>query len=229
MTARVIRHAALMLALTLGLAPAPGPGLAAEDPAPPPAPSGTPPASPALAATRALVAKLAGAGRGEAPVIVSQSDPMGGPGREDRAQLVLEPPDRVRLDFSRTGERIALRGDGGEWVQPAAKQLVRIRREQAGLATWLWEVFLKGGGDAFAERASGERRYTLEPRDREAGLPVRITLILDPVGLPAEVRLVERDSVEIRYRFRGWSFRSAKGPGAFTLTAPHGYVVVDLP
>jgi len=228
-TARVIRQAALVLALALGLAPAPGPGLAAADSAPPAAPSGARPASPALAATRALVAKLAGAGRGEAPVIVSQSDPMGGPGREDRARLVLEPPDRVRLDFSRTGERIALRGDGGEWVQPAAKQLVRIRREQAGLAAWLWEVFLKGGGDAFAERASGERRYTLEPRDREAGLPARITVVLDPVRLPAEVRFAESDGVEIRYRFQSWSFRSAKGPRAFTLTAPHGYAVVDLP
>jgi outer membrane lipoprotein-sorting protein len=229
MMRRTIRRAALALALALGLARGPAPALAAANRAPAATRSGTSPANPALAATRGLVAKLAGSGRGEAPVVVSQSDPMGGPDREDRARLALEPPDRVRLDFSRTGERIALRGDGGEWLQPAARQLVRIRREQAGLSSWLWEVFLKGGGDAFAERASGEGRYTLEPRDHDAGLPGRITVALDAGGLPAEVRFVESDGVEIRYRFSGWSFRAAKGSRAFTLSAPHGYAVVDLP
>jgi outer membrane lipoprotein-sorting protein len=190
--------------------------------------------NPPLAATRTLAARLAHSGRGEAPVAVSRSDPMGGPDREDKGQLVLEPPDRVRLDFAKTGERIALRGDGGEWVQPAAKQMVRISREQAGLAAWLWEVFLAGGGDAFSEqasgeRSSGERRYTLEPRDREAGLPARITITLDAHGLPAEVRFVESEGVEIRYHFKSWSFRAARGARAFALTAPHGYAVVDLP
>lgn len=185
--------------------------------------------SPPLAATRTLAAKLAHSGRGEAAVTVARSDPMGGPDREDKGQLVLEPPDRVRLDFGQTGERIALRGDGGEWVQPASKQMVKIRREQAGLAAWLWEVFLQGGGDAFGEHASGERRYTLEPRDRDSGLPGKITITLDPRGLPSEVRFVESEGVEIRYRFRSWSFRAAKGAKAFTLTAPRGYAVVDLP
>jgi len=138
----------------------------------PPGPAGaagtgaSPATAPGLASTRTLVARLR-AGRGEAAVTVTRGDPLGGPDRVDQGQVALEPPDRVRLDFAKTGERIALRGDGGEWVQPAAKQLVRIRREQAGLATWLWEVFLAGGSEAFAERSSGERRFTLEPRTYE--------------------------------------------------------------
>jgi outer membrane lipoprotein-sorting protein len=193
-----------------------------------------PAAHPALRSTRALVAKLAKSGRGEAPVTVSRGDPLGGPDHVDEGRLALEPPDRMRLDFAATGERIALRGDGGEWVQPQARQMVRIRREQAGLATWLWEVFLEGGAEAFVEEPAGstregERRYTLEPRDREAGLPGRITIQIDSKGLPSEVRFTDTDGTEARYRFRGWSFRAARGGKAFTLSAPHGYAVVDLP
>jgi outer membrane lipoprotein-sorting protein len=192
--------------------------------------AGSAPAThPTLHSTRALVARLGKSGRGEVPVTVSRGDPLGGPDQVDEGRLSLEPPDRVRLDFAATGERIALRGDGGEWVQPRAQQMVKIRREQAGLAAWLWEVFLAGGADAFVERASGERRYTLEPRDREAGLPGRITIQIDSQGLPSEVRFTEADGSEARYRFRGWSFRAARGAKAFTLSAPHGYAVVDLP
>lgn len=214
-------RAAAILALALALAPG-GASLAAGKQAAKPTPA-------TLASTRALVAKLAGSGRGEARVTVSRGDPLGGPDRVDEGRLALEPPDRVRLDFGATGERIALRGDGGEWVQPATRQMVKIRREQAGLATWLWEVFLAGGADAFAERVSGERRYTLEPRDPQAGLPARITVATDPKGLPAEVRFSEPDGTETRYRFRGWSFRAAQGARAFTLSAPKGYATVDLP
>mgnify|MGYP001195749181 CR=1 FL=1 len=104
-----------ILALALALAPA-GAGLAAGKPAAKPTPA-------TLASTRTLVAKLAGSGRGEARVTVSRGDPLGGPDRVDEGRLALEPPDRVRLDFGATGERIALRGDGGEWVQPATRPL----------------------------------------------------------------------------------------------------------
>jgi len=215
----VTRGLACGALLGLALALPTGVPAAATNPGPPPT----------LASTRALVTKLARSGRGEVPVTVSRGDPLGGPDRVDQGRLALEPPDRVRLDFAATGERIALRGDGGEWVQPSTRQMVKIRREQAGLATWLWEVFLAGGADAFAEHASGERRYTLEPRDPNAGLPGRITVTIDPKGLPSEVRFTEPDGTETRYRFRGWSFRSAQGAKAFTLSAPKGYATVDLP
>jgi len=223
---RVTLGAAIAIAWALALASGTLRAAAGAEPAPA--------SHPALRSTRALVAKLAQSGRGEAPVTVSRGDPLGGPDHVDEGRLALEPPDRVRLDFAATGERIALRGDGGEWVQPRARQMVKIRRAQAGLATWLWEVFLEGGADAFVEQvasptAGSERRYTLEPRDREAGLPGRITIQIDAKGLPLEVRFTDTDGTEARYRFRGWSFRAAKGGKAFTLSAPHGYATVDLP
>jgi hypothetical protein len=182
-----------------------------------------------LAATRTLVSQLARSGRGEASVTVTREDPLGGPERVDRGRLALEVPDRVRLEFPSTGERLAVRGDGGEWVQPAVKQVVRIRAEQAGLAAWLWEVFLTGGSEAFAERAQGGRRFALVPRDDEAGLPERIDVTVDAKGLPEQVGFTGADGVAVRYRFTGWRFRSPRGPAAFTLSTPTGYTVVDLP
>jgi hypothetical protein len=135
----------------------------------------------------------------------------------------------VRLDFPASGERIALRGDGGEWIQPEARQLVRLARDRAGLAAWLWEVFLHGGTAGFRERPLGGRRFALEPRERDTGLPDGITLTLDPGGLPAEIEFAEPGGGATRYRFAGWRFTRARGVAAFALAAPRGYAVVDLP
>src|SRR6185503_16810652 len=134
------------------------------------APTPAPAAEPPLQATRALVARLAATGRGEAAITVSIADLMGGADRVDRGRLALEPPDRARLDFA-TGEKLAVRGDGGEWVQPAARQVIRMTRDQVGLAAWLWETFMKGGQSAFTERALGGRRFLLTPRADAVGLP----------------------------------------------------------
>jgi outer membrane lipoprotein-sorting protein len=193
------------------------------------APSAPATAHATLAATRTLAAKLARSGRGEASVTVTREDPLGGPEQVDRGRLALEIPDRVRLEFPSTGEKLAVRGDGGEWVQPAHRQMVRIRPEQAGLAAWLWEVFLTGGSDAFAEQALAERRYALEPRDGEAGLPERIEVTVDAKGLPEQVAFTGEDGVAVRYRFKGWRFLAPKGSAAFKLPAPAGYTVVEMP
>lgn len=224
------------LALTFGLLGTLATGVVGARAGAGPGLEAPPAVHPALHSTRTLVGRLAKSGRGEVPVTVSRADPLGGPDHVDQGRLSLEPPDRVRLDFAATGERIALRGDGGEWVQPQARQMVKIRREQAGLATWLWEVFLAGGADAFVERAAGPgeaapggKGFILEPRDRNAGIPGKITIQTDAKGLPSEVRFTDPDGAETRYRFRGWSFRAAQGAGAFTLSAPHGYTTVDLP
>lgn len=195
-----------------------------------PAPTADPKASAeGLRATRALVAKLAASGRGETAVTVTVADLMGGPDRVERGRLALEPPDRARLDLPVSGEKLAVRGDGGEWVQPSARQLIRLTREQAGLAAWLWGALLEGGRGDFIERATGERTFVLEPRDPESGLPERVTVTLDASGLPASVEFEEAGGGATRYRFDGWRFRSARGASAFRLTAPSGYHVVDLP
>ncbi len=187
------------------------------------------PAAGVLAATRTLVARLSAAGRGEAAFTVTLTDPMGGPDRVQRGRLALEPPDRVRLDFPATGERIALRGDGGEWIQPQARQMVRLAPEQAGMASWLWEVLLKGGAAGFSERATGPRRFALTPRDRDAGLPEGITVVLDPRGLPTQIEFAQEGGAGARYRFQSWRFARQRGAGGFTLTAPRGHAIVDLP
>lgn len=182
-----------------------------------------------LAAARTLVARLAAAGRGTAAVTVTRADPLGGPDRVERGRLALEPPDRVRLDFPASGERLALRGDGGEWVQPVARQLVRLDREQAETVAWLWEVFLRGGAAGFAERPAGPRRTVLTPRGREGGLPDSIAVTLDARGLPARVVYPEPGGGSVRYDLAGWAFGRPRGPAAFTLAAPRGYTVVALP
>ena len=182
-----------------------------------------------LTATRALVAKLKAAGRGEASITVVQSDPLGGPDHVQAGRLALEPPDRVRLDFTATGERVALRGDGGEWIQPQARQMLRLEREQAGMVAWLWEILLQGGTRGFGERVAGPRRFVLEPRDRDAGLPEAITVEIDPRGLPVEIEFAELAGATTRYRFKGWRFARPHGPAGFTLTAPRGYGTVQVP
>lgn len=182
-----------------------------------------------LAATRALVKRLAASGRGEATITMSISDPLGGPDRVVRGRLALEPPDRVRLDFTSSGERIALRGDGGEWIQPPTRQMLRLDRDQAGTASWLWEVFLKGGTAGFTERSTGTRRFVLEPRQKDGALPEAITVVVDANGLPARIEYVEAAGTTTRHRFAAWRFTRPRGRAAFTLSAPRGYAVVDLP
>jgi len=185
-------------------------------------------ASGELSSTRSLVRKLKAAGRGQAAFTMTQTDPMGGADVVQRGRIALEPPDRVRLDFTATGERITLRGDGGEWIQPSARQMVRLGREQAGMANWLWEVLLQGGTTAFTERAKGPGRFLLTPRDRDAGLPEGITVLVDARGFPAEIEYTEGGGAT-RYRFRDWRFTRAQGPRGFTLTVPRGYETVAVP
>ncbi len=182
-----------------------------------------------LAATRSLVAKLSALGRGEASITVTLTDPMGGPDVVQAGRLALEPPDRVRLDFPASGERIALRGEAGEWIQPQAQQMVRLGREQAGMAAWLWEILMQGGTGGFSERSTGTRRYALEPRDRDAGLPEGISVKLDARGLPVAIEFAQSPGVSTRYRFKGWRFMRPRGTAGFTLSAPRGYAVVEVP
>lgn len=181
-----------------------------------------------LSATRSLLRELKAAGRGQAAFTMTQTDPMGGPDVVQRGRIALEPPDRVRLDFTATGERIALRGDGGEWIQPAARQMVRLGREQAGMANWLWEVLLQGGTTAFYE-LSVSGHFILRPRETDRSLPEGITVRLDARGLPAEIEYAEGGGAVTRYRFRSWRFMRRQGPRGFTLTAPGGYATVEVP
>ena len=80
-----------------------------------------------LESSRALVRSLAQRGRAEATLRYVVASAPGSAPRSVRATLALEPPDRARLDVPATGEKITLRGDGGEWLQPSMKQLIKLR------------------------------------------------------------------------------------------------------
>ena len=140
--------------------------------------------------------------------------------------LALEAPDRVRLDMSGTGERLVARGDGGEWLQPATKQLLRFGAGQASPALRWWRVLL-GEAAGVRERRIAPRRYVLV-QGAAAGFADSATVWLDARGLPARLDLPGGDGV-MTYRLSGWRFARARGPAGFRLTAPAGFETVDLP
>ena len=69
----------------------------------------------------------------------------------------------------------------------------------------------------------------LEPRQVGSGVPDRVTVELDPRGLPAAIGFEESGGGVYRYRFAGWRFRRPRGSAAFRLTTPAGYHEVRLP
>lgn len=200
-----VRAFALYVALALGAASA-----RAESPA-----SGA-----------ALVRSLRGAGRAEATLRFVTPSLPGRPVRTVHAILALEWPDRARMDVGATGERIVLRADGGEWLQPATRQLLVFKPGQAAAALGWWSVLL--GRDPLArERRVGGGRWRLERGS--PGTPDTVAEVtLDARGLPARLVLGEGEEA-VTYRLSGWHFGSARGGAGFHLTAPAGWEVVELP
>ncbi|MEO5618945.1 MAG: hypothetical protein ABIS67_14345 [Candidatus Eisenbacteria bacterium] len=192
------------------------------------APGASPAATAPLASARALSSAMAGGRGGEAQVAYELADPLGGPARTVRGRVRVESPDRVRLDFSPAGERIAMRGDGGEWLQPASRQLLRIPAARAQSALQWWRVLLPASRESFHEDPLGRRRFSLVPLDSAAG-PIRIMVRLDARGYPAEVIVTGMMEEPITYRLSGWKFGPGRGAAAYRLSAPPGYETVDLP
>ncbi|HTO90915.1 MAG TPA: hypothetical protein VMJ70_07275 [Candidatus Sulfotelmatobacter sp.] len=184
--------------------------------------------APIPASARALAAKLGGGHRAEADVAYALPDPLGGPARSIRGRLALESPDRVRLDFATTGESVTLRADGGEWLQPANRQLVRIPADRA-LAVLSWgRTLLPTSGASFREDSLAPRRFRLTPLAAEAqGMEVLVEL--DAHGLPRQLTVLAPDSSRTAYHLSNWRFVAARGRTAYALSAPPGFDVVDLP
>jgi hypothetical protein len=179
------------------------------------------------AATRRLAERLLASGRAEARLtqtVLAAGETL----RADRGRLTLEKPDRMRLDFTRSGERLTVRGDGGEWLQPAARQLLVLRAEQALAAVGLWQILLDGRDDAFSERSLGGGRYRLVARGRDAGLPDSIVVKLGPDRLPRRLDAWMGDQRFV-LALSGWSFSRPRGRAAFVLRAPPGYAVLEAP
>jgi len=170
---------------------------------------------------------MAGGKSAEARVAFELPDPLGGTPRPTSGRVRVEPPDRVRLDFT-SGERVALRGDGGEWLQPASRQLLRISAERAETALQWWRVLLPESRARFREDSVGVRRYALTPLgdDSEA---TRIVVQLDRRGFPARLEVSGLGDGVVTYRLSNWSFGPARGASAYRLSAPPGFETVDLP
>jgi hypothetical protein len=183
---------------------------------------------PGPAAARVFARRLAASGRATATIERVADDPIAGRPRAIRGRIALEPPDRALLEFPATREKLALRADGGEWLQPALRQMLRLGPRNAASARRWWELLLPGGG-RFAERALSSRRYAIaSPAAEDRGADTA-WVELDARGLPIELAFEDASGNRVSYRFSGWRFGPARGPAAFTLEAPGGFEVVDLP
>lgn len=204
-----MRRRALPLALLLALAWPAGGSAGAASPV----------------STRALLAGLRASGRAEAVVRLRRSDPLTGRTVERGGRLALELPRRARLDFD-DGETLTLRPDGGDWLQPALRQLVHAGpRGAAGALQW-WGALLDPAGAGLEERRSGEHSFTLRVPGGDAAVQ---RLELDGRGLPRRLVLASADGGRLEYRLARWRFVRARGARNFTLGAPAGFEVVALP
>lgn len=176
--------------------------------------------------TRALLERLARAGRAEARVTITTREVELGT-RSRRGVLAIELPDRLRLDYAAGGERLTARGDGGEWLQPAGRQMLIMGPEQAARAAGLWRALRGTDGAGFAERKLAAR--TFELITTRAGVEAEtVRVVLGEDGLPSVLEMAAGD-LTWTVRLRGWRFEPARGRSAFVLRAPPDFEVLDMP
>ena len=185
-------------------------------------------ARPPLRSTQALLARLRATGRAEAAVETQVEDLLSGKTRIVRGRLALELPHRARLDFP-AGESLTLREDGGDWLQPHTRQLVRSGPRSAEAAMRWSALLLESGSEDFRERPLAGRGYELAPTGRDSASGERQRLWLGANGYPARVEIVNPGGERRAYRLSGWRFIHARGRAAFVLRAPPGFETVDLP
>jgi len=186
-------------------------------------------AAPPLAAARGLALRLRDRGRAVATIERRAYDPIAGRERVLRGRLTLELPDRARLEFPASGEIVALRGDGGEWLQPALSQMLRLGPRNAAAGRRWWDLLLPGEETRFTEHPLSPRRYAVVS-PAGAGFESDTAWVgLDGAGLPASLEYADAAGGRIAYRFRGWSFQRPRGRASFELAPPAGFEVVDLP
>ena len=183
-----------------------------------------------LEATHALAAGLARTGRAEATLSWNVAGPPGSAPRALRGILAVEAPDLARLDVMGTGERITLRADGGEWLQPELKQFVLLTPRHAVAAMRWWRLMAGSTGAAGAsERRLGLGHYRLLVPATPETPADSADVWLDVHGLPVRLALADGLGGQSGYRLTGWRFTRAKGGAAFRLTAPPGVETVEMP
>jgi len=178
-----------------------------------------------LEAARGFTKALARTGRAEATLRYALPAMPGAKPRVVEGRLALEPPDLVRLDVPATGERLVARGNGGEWLQPATKQLLRFGPRQVAPALRWWRALL-GDSSLVRERRLGDSAFGLAMR-QGAGVADTATVWLDSRGLPARLEVGSGEDA-VTYRLGGWRFTRPKGTRGFRLTAPPGFETVEL-
>jgi hypothetical protein len=183
-------------------------------------------AAPPLVSTRALLAGLERSGRAEANVRLERRDPLTGRLVVVQGHLALELPRLARLEL-RDGERLTLREDGGDWLQPETHQLIRAGvRATSDLLSWCGAL-LDPRGERMVERKVGPQTYALSP-DSVAGQPAqRVELGAD--GLPRRVVVASSPEESIEYLLSRWRFVRPRGRADFVLEPPRGCEVVELP
>jgi hypothetical protein len=180
-----------------------------------------------LRASDALARELARAGRAEATLRYLVASPAGA-ARAVHATLALEPPDRVRVDVGATGEKLVARSDGGEWVQPATRQVVRFAAQRSAAALRWWRVLLATDAPA-RERRIANDRWVVTLLDGRGQPADSAEVWLDTRGLPARLVVPAGDPDAAVYRLGGWRFMRSRGAAAFHLAVPAGYEAVEAP
>ncbi len=188
----------------------------------------------ALESTRALSAGLARTGRAEATLRWGVIGPPGSASRALQGVLAVEPPALARLDIAATGERITLRADGGEWLQPQLQQFVKLdaRHSVAAMRWWRLLAGTRTGPATDApceERRIGPGHFRLVVPATPAAEADSADVWLDARGLPNRLELADGMGGRTAYRLSGWRFVRARGVAGFRLTAPPGVETVELP
>ncbi len=203
-----------------------------------------------LESTRGLVAQLRRSGRAEAVLGWTVAGPPGRAAETRSGRLALEPPSLARLDVQATGESITLRDDGGEWLQPSLKQLVRLSPRHSVAAMRWWRLLIgsaaSGGDDAGGATGSrgssgargaaqvkesrlSPRRYRLVVSGDVSSAADSAEVWLNARGLPARLVLADGEGGRQAYRLSGWRFMRARGAPAFRVSLPSGMESVELP
>ena len=170
--------------------------------------------------------KLRRSGRAETRIERQAADPMSGEKHVEKGKLVLELPDRVSITFSRTGERLTLRGDGGEWLQPPLKQMITLDSTRAAAARRWWRLLVSGDAQGLDVQRRSAKNYDIVWSGN--GDPLHVGLELGSSNLPSRLQYEEAGG-QVSYHFLGWAFGARRGAAEFRQKAPAGYTVSPLP
>ncbi|MBI1799535.1 MAG: hypothetical protein HYR73_07575 [Candidatus Eisenbacteria bacterium] len=169
--------------------------------------------------------RVSASGRAEVRLERRFSDPEGE--RRVRGRVILEPPGFAKLEFDATGEKITLRPDGGEWLQPALRQCVRMGPDRSRAALSWWELLLGRERGRFRERRLPDGRLLIVRGEGE-GVADSAWVTLEG-DLPARLEVAEEAGGRSLYRLSSWRFSHARGRADFMLSVPRGWEDVSLP